>query len=541
HGDQGVQRDHAGVGGKHAADVAGDPMNDEVTYAFRAIGLVDSFNDPGVQSTPWEWFDPQIPWWAQLSFHDHPPMVFWVQNIFMRLFGESRFAFRLPSAILGIASVALLFLVANRLFSARVGLLSAALLAVTVNHVYVSRVGLQEAYVIFFILLALYLFLKALENEKYFILTGLAVGLGLLAKYTAAVLVPILVTYLVLFRPRALRQKHFWIGVALAVAVASPIAIYNFKLYQATGHLDLQFSYLLGKVPDVWSKTPGKDIGSFADRASIFLPRLLVSQSWLLLALAGSSLATLLLAVLKRGGEALRPYALAIIASAYILAMIMLTGPAIRFLTLLTPFLAIAAALVLNAASLRLPRAVTHLGTLAIALTLAFESFYAINNQLTFYPIGPRPWLSSPLRYENYNWGYNALDDWLNRELEGKIPALTFETKYRFIRDIQNSALEEGRRRGDKPYPALIIFYGNFDLAPELWIFDRRLLYQAWPIMAFKDYLRLAASAGPNALAQAWFAPPEARTTGAADARGILPLTGFERIYLIMQTNIAPA
>src|SRR3989338_5618065 len=48
----------------------GDPMNDEVTYAFRATGLADSFNDPDVQSTPWEWFDPKIPRWAKISFHD---------------------------------------------------------------------------------------------------------------------------------------------------------------------------------------------------------------------------------------------------------------------------------------------------------------------------------------------------------------------------------------------------------------------------------------------------------------------------------------
>ena len=88
----------------------GDTMSDEVFYAFRAIGPMD-FDHAEFQTTPLEWFDPQIPAWTKLSFHDHPPLVFWVQHFFIKIFGENNFAFRLPSALLGIASVWLVYLI----------------------------------------------------------------------------------------------------------------------------------------------------------------------------------------------------------------------------------------------------------------------------------------------------------------------------------------------------------------------------------------------------------------------------------------------
>src|SRR3989338_9413348 len=90
----------------------GDTLSDEVLYSFRAIGMLD-FDEAADQTTPLEWFDPSIPSWTKFSFHDHPPLVFAVQHLFMRVLGETPFAFRLPSALLGIASVYLLYLMGS--------------------------------------------------------------------------------------------------------------------------------------------------------------------------------------------------------------------------------------------------------------------------------------------------------------------------------------------------------------------------------------------------------------------------------------------
>src|SRR3989344_596310 len=119
----------------------GDPVNDEVFYGFRAIGPVD-FDEAAEQTTPWEWFDPDIPWWASWSFHDHPPLVFWIEHVSIGLFGENNFGMRFPSALFGIASVYMLYALGRRLYSERVGLFAALALAITLNHVYISRLGM---------------------------------------------------------------------------------------------------------------------------------------------------------------------------------------------------------------------------------------------------------------------------------------------------------------------------------------------------------------------------------------------------------------
>src|SRR3989344_9088952 len=132
---------------------SGDTVNDEVFMSFRGLGMMD-FDEASAQTTPLEWWDGNTPWWTNLSFHDHPPLVFAVQNIFMRIFGENNLAFRLPSALLGIASVYLIYLLGALLYSESAGLIAAAFLGTTLNNIYISRVGMQESYVIFFMLLA---------------------------------------------------------------------------------------------------------------------------------------------------------------------------------------------------------------------------------------------------------------------------------------------------------------------------------------------------------------------------------------------------
>src|SRR3989338_4790414 len=139
-----------------------DIITDESSYATRAIGMVDF--DFGIeQPTPWQWVD-VIPGWMRLSFHDHPPLVFWLEHLSIRLFGENPVAIRIPSALAGIASVIFLYFIGRRLYSPLVGAISALLFAVTANHVLISRIGLQESVLIAFILPSFAAFRKGLER-----------------------------------------------------------------------------------------------------------------------------------------------------------------------------------------------------------------------------------------------------------------------------------------------------------------------------------------------------------------------------------------
>lgn len=478
----------------------GDTVNDEVFLGFRAVGLLD-FDEAGKQTTPLEWWDPTPPWWTRLSFHDHPPLVFLVQHLSIKVFGENNVGLRLPSALFGIASVYLVFLLGAFLYSERAGLIAAGLLSVTLNHVYISRVGMQEAYVIFFLLLASYLFLQAARGGRSFLPVGVAIGLALLTKYNTVVLFPIFGAYLLLQNRPAFKRNDFWLSLAVAGLIFSPVIIYNLMLYRAVGHFDFQFSYIFGQNPSVWPEAPGKDTGTLLERAGDFFPRLISSNSWLFLLLAAVSL------VFLRN-------AFVISALAFLLLLLVVIGPSFRFLTMLTPFLALSIG---GSLSPLVEKKKLALGLLATAVL--FEIVYSANNQSAYYPKGPTPWLASKIRYENYNWGNNELGEYFRKEFARKVPAATFEMKYSFIERAQDASIARGKRKGYVQYPALMVTHGNFDRGAKLWVLDRLQIYHGWPVVDLETYFDYLKERGADYYTRA----------------------GFQEYYFVVATNFVPS
>ena len=509
---------------------SGDTLSDEVLYSFRAIGMLD-FDEAADQTTPLEWFDPHVPSWTSLSFHDHPPLVFAVQHIFMSMFGETPFIFRLPSALLGIASVYLLYLIGAALYSKETGLFAAAFFAATVNHLVISRLGLQESYVIFFLLLSIYFFLKAERQKIYYTAVGTAVGLALLTKYTSGILIPIFLTHMLLFRRSDFSSRYLWLGTMCALLIFSPVLIYNYKLYRAVGHFDFQLSYLVGQNPDVWSIQPGKEeFPSLAARATAFFPNLLMFSSWMFLLIFVASILAFTVSIIKKiplishffrlrrirplaekgglGGMSPQYTFLCIVFFWLIILIITVIGPSLRFLSMLTPFMAlgIGAFFANTHLGVRLPaQAGFPISKLLMMGILAFEILYSINSQLILYPKGPKPWTWSRVHYENYHYGYEVLDDWIRAETNGRMPTLAFEPKYHFIGEIHKKALAQTEQKNLKPYPVLFVYDKNMQSIAQLWVLDRLQVYHAWPIITADTYVQFLNENGPTYFEDAGF------------------------------------
>ncbi len=456
---------------------AGDPLTDEVLYGFRAVGMLD-FDEAHDQTTPLEWFDARgIPWWTRLSFHDHPPLVFFIQHISMKILGETNFGFRFPSVLFGVASVWLLYLTAKRLFGTKTALLAAFVLSVTANHVYISRTGLQESIVIFFVLLVCYFFLRALDDDTYLLWMGVALGLGALTKYTTFFLVPVLCVYLLLWRREYFLNKKLWFGVLIAIALFLPVIIYNIELYRAVGHFDFQFSALTGERPEVWKIQPGKEIGSLGERIEQFVPRLYRSGSWVFITLFFVSLF-----VFPRR----RPDIFFTIVVLFLLAHILfIIGPSFRFLSMLTPFMALALA---HALCLLLKRW-RFFGTIFIAIFILFELLYTVNSQIIPYPRGLEVWAYSPVREEQYRWGYNELGNYIENELSGKRPAQVFDMRYAFLNKLHEQTIADGARAKLPLYSAVVIYDANIQKMAQLWLLDRLNIYHAWPVINTEQYI----------------------------------------------------
>lgn len=96
------------------------------------------------------------------------------------IFGESAWALRLPSVLFGIASLWALFLLGRRMIGENGALLACGLMTVSYHHIWFSQNARGYMGLLFFTLLATWLWLEALDHDqwRYWIGYAFAVSLG---------------------------------------------------------------------------------------------------------------------------------------------------------------------------------------------------------------------------------------------------------------------------------------------------------------------------------------------------------------------------
>jgi 4-amino-4-deoxy-L-arabinose transferase-like glycosyltransferase len=179
--------------------------------------------------------------WAQdlrLGYYTKPPLIAWLIAGTTALCGDGEGCVRLASPLLHAATALLLGAAAARLYDRRIGfwtaLTYATLPAVSVS----STIASTDAPLLTAWAAGLYALVRLREraSPRWWALLGLAVGLGLLAKYAMAGFVLSLVLWLALDRKARtiLRGKGPWIGAALALAALAPNLIWNLANQFAT-------------------------------------------------------------------------------------------------------------------------------------------------------------------------------------------------------------------------------------------------------------------------------------------------------------------
>lgn len=105
--------------------------------------------------------------WNSSPYFDHPPTGFWLMAAAYKLFEINEFWTRFPSAIAGITSIILLYLLGKKLFNPLVGISSAIALSSAIWFIFRSRSGNLDIILTMFFLLTFLLAVKAHENKKY--------------------------------------------------------------------------------------------------------------------------------------------------------------------------------------------------------------------------------------------------------------------------------------------------------------------------------------------------------------------------------------
>ncbi|WP_434305812.1 glycosyltransferase family 39 protein [Clostridium botulinum] len=165
-------------------------------------------------------FDP-----ASFVSIDKPPLGFWIQAIFAKIFGFSGWSIILPQAIAGVVSVGLIYVIVKKSFGIAAGLTSAICLAITPVFVAVSRNNTCDNLLVLTLLLACLVLSKAAEKgkSKYLLISLAIIGIGFNIKMLQAYMIipAIYITYLlsnaVSFKKRIV---HLMAGTIILILVS---------------------------------------------------------------------------------------------------------------------------------------------------------------------------------------------------------------------------------------------------------------------------------------------------------------------------------
>ena len=122
---------------------------------------------------------------------DKPPLGLWVQALSVRVFGYHPLSMLIPEALMGVASVGLIYDLVRRRFGRTAGFVGGLVLALTPITVAISRHNNPDAMLILCCVAALWFVVRGLEDgrTRWLVLAGVSIGLGFEAKMAAALLI----------------------------------------------------------------------------------------------------------------------------------------------------------------------------------------------------------------------------------------------------------------------------------------------------------------------------------------------------------------
>ncbi|HXZ35410.1 MAG TPA: glycosyltransferase family 39 protein [Thermodesulfobacteriota bacterium] len=173
-----------------------------------------------------------------LSYFDHPPMAAYSIWASTALLGDTVFAVRLPAILYGTGTTLVVYSLAARLFGSRAGWVCALLMNLTIGFTAPFFFTTPDSPLIFFWSLTLLWVWKAAgEGRKAFwYLAGIAWGLALLSKYTAAFLGVSTLLWLLLARDlrKEFKRPGLYSAVLLAAIVFTPVILWNTQNHWAS-------------------------------------------------------------------------------------------------------------------------------------------------------------------------------------------------------------------------------------------------------------------------------------------------------------------
>ena len=174
-------------------------------------------------------------WDYMTTYGYYPPIFDLVTTGYLQIFGVNQIAGRLVAVTFSILAIGLLFEFTKRTYGKKNALITSILLGTMPGFFWLSRVTMLETMLIFFFTLVMFTFYTWLNKDnsnRALVFSGLALGIGILAKYQIVVAaLAMLLSILFLGRKRLkLNLAKFLLIFLVAVLVVVPwfVMIYHY-------------------------------------------------------------------------------------------------------------------------------------------------------------------------------------------------------------------------------------------------------------------------------------------------------------------------
>jgi 4-amino-4-deoxy-L-arabinose transferase-like glycosyltransferase len=187
-------------------------------------------------------YDAYSIWQTGKDYHGHPwPLIafesfgdykasgyFYVAAPFVGILGLTDWSIRLPSALAGIITVWLVYLIAGHLFGKkRIALLAALTLAIMPWHIQFSRAAFEVNLAVMWMTLGVYLMMLSVKRAWWIMPAGITFVVSVYTYQSARVLAPLLALLTLLWtqEKRLLKSGWTWLTVIICIGLMMPLLI----------------------------------------------------------------------------------------------------------------------------------------------------------------------------------------------------------------------------------------------------------------------------------------------------------------------------
>ena len=163
------------------------------TWNLTSSGYANSFYSAAAQagSASWEAFFFGSSDAASSITVDKPPAALWLMALSVRVLGLSSFSILIPQALMGVATVGVVYATVRRHFGAAAGLIGGAVVALTPVAALMFTFNNPDALLTLLMALGAWATMKAIEqaSPRWMVIVGVFIGLGFLTKTLQVLLV----------------------------------------------------------------------------------------------------------------------------------------------------------------------------------------------------------------------------------------------------------------------------------------------------------------------------------------------------------------